>query len=361
MTEKAMLFIHALTSMHPGSGTALGVVDLPVQRERHTGWPVIPASAQKGILRDACRQKIEKNTASADRQNMKAEETAKLTAVFGPNINDKDTAGGNEKRTDPHAGALSVTDARILAFPVRSLKGVFAWVTCHEVLDRLRRDAELAGMDLSEWETPEPVKEGEALCHKDGESVSGVCALPPVKEGEALCHKDSRLLLDKSNKLVLEEYEFTKTGDADKAAGWIATNAVTDSTLRQDIKQRLVVIPDDQFTHFVKHATEVVARVGLDHATKTVKTGALFYQEFLPPETVLYSLVFAENSRKPKKEAKKESGEEAEKGMLAEDVMEYLKKNLPPYLQIGGDETIGKGICAVRLVNGSAVTDKEEK
>ncbi len=28
-----LLFLHAQTAIHPGSGTALGVVDLPVQRE----------------------------------------------------------------------------------------------------------------------------------------------------------------------------------------------------------------------------------------------------------------------------------------------------------------------------------------
>ena len=45
----------------------------------------------------------------------------------------------------------------------------------------------------------------------------------------------------------------------------------------------LVVLHDDDFTHFVRHATEVVARVGLDYGSrKTVKQGALFYQEFLP-------------------------------------------------------------------------------
>src|SRR5437879_572508 len=38
-TVGALLGIHALTSLHPGSGTALGTVDLPIQRERHTHWP----------------------------------------------------------------------------------------------------------------------------------------------------------------------------------------------------------------------------------------------------------------------------------------------------------------------------------
>jgi CRISPR-associated protein Cmr4 len=51
MSEKALLMIHALTGLHPGSGTALGVVDLPVQRERHTAWPLIPGSSLKGVKR----------------------------------------------------------------------------------------------------------------------------------------------------------------------------------------------------------------------------------------------------------------------------------------------------------------------
>ena len=65
----------------------------------------------------------------------KADATLKLNRLFGP-----PTAGAGE-----FAGALSVSDARLLAFPVRSLKGVFAWVSCPAVLTRLQRDACLAG------------------------------------------------------------------------------------------------------------------------------------------------------------------------------------------------------------------------
>ncbi len=104
MTETAMLFLHALTGLHPGSGTALGVVDLPVQRERHTGWPTIPGTSLKGVIR-----------AEAKRLPL----SDSFYAVFGP-----DTQNAAE-----HAGAVAFTDARILAFPVRSLKGVFAWVS----------------------------------------------------------------------------------------------------------------------------------------------------------------------------------------------------------------------------------------
>jgi CRISPR-associated protein Cmr4 len=95
---------------------------------------------------------------------------------------------------------------------------------------------------------------------------------------------------------------------------------------------------DDDFTHFVRLATEVVARVGLDYERKTVKQGALFYQEFLPAETLFYCLVVAEDSRR--RELKKD----------AAWTLQYAQQHVPPVLQIGGNETTGKGLCAVRLI-----------
>jgi CRISPR-associated protein Cmr4 len=101
-----------------------------------------------------------------------------------------------------------------------------------------------------------------------------------------------------------------------------------------------VVLQDDDFGHFVRHATEVSARIGLDYEKKTVKEGALFYQEFLPPETLFYSLVFANESRY--------QGHPMASGA----VLEYLRERLAEVrvLQVGGDETTGKGLCAVRLI-----------
>src|SRR4051794_20213005 len=122
-----LLFLHAQTGLHPGSGTALGTVDLPVQRERHTQWPTIPGSALKGILRDACREKAKEGyqddgeDVAKDRRRSRRrkanEDDPQLNAAFGP---------GKVDDSNAYAGALSLTDARILAFPVRSLRGVFA-------------------------------------------------------------------------------------------------------------------------------------------------------------------------------------------------------------------------------------------
>lgn len=287
----ALLFLHAQTSLHPGSGTALGVVDLPIQRERHTQWPLIPGSALKGVSRDACRR-----SSGNDDQ---------LFAAFGPDAPD----------ADKHAGAISLTDARILAFPVRSLRGVFAWVTAPAVLERFNRDAALArAPQLPSGGVPD--------------------------KGKALCSPGSPLLVD-GNKLVLEEFEFEQTGDASVVSEWLAEHVflVRDSATPDAFRRRLVVLHDDDFTHFVRHATEVVARIGLDYEKKTVKTGALFYQEFLPTETLFYAVVFANASRR-------------DQTRDAQAMLSYFTNNLPEVLQIGGDETTGKGLCAVRLSNG---------
>ncbi|MCY2963921.1 MAG: type III-B CRISPR module RAMP protein Cmr4 [Planctomycetota bacterium] len=301
-TTAAILYLHAQTAMHPGSGTALGTVDLPVQRERHTQWPVVPGSALKGILRDRCREQA--RTRFENSRKRANEEDPQLVSAFGPARVDGDNA---------HAGALSISDARLLAFPVRSLKGVFAWVTCPAVLERYVRDLALAGVRL-DWK------------------------IPYVGSEKALVIKTSPLIVDE-NQLVLEEFQFESIGDLANARSWIAAQVCCDEYTKRRLEPNLVVLCDDDYTHFVKHATEVTARVALDYETKTVKTGALFYQEFLPAESLFYSVVFAAASRRKDDPA------------TAGDTMRYLAANIPDgtVLQVGGDETTGKGICLARL------------
>ena len=312
MSEKrwagGLLGIHALTALHPGSGTALGTVDLPVQRERHTGWPTIAGSALKGILRDACRE-LHKGSGT----RTEADALDAVTQLFGP-----PTANN-----DAHAGALSITDARLLAYPVRSLKGVFAWVSCPAVLCRAARDADLVGD-----KTPD--------------------APPAVSQGQVLAVKDSPCLID-GTKLLLEEFPFTRetTGDSSAWAKWIADSLLPSgdhyTATRERFLKCFAVLADDDFTHFVKYATEVTARIGLNYDTKTVKDGALFYQEFLPTESLFYAVALVNESR---------SKQKATAADLLPTFAAILTKS--PVLQIGGDETTGKGFCSVRLTTGGA-------
>jgi CRISPR-associated protein Cmr4 len=320
-----MLFLHALTALHPGSGTALGTVDLPVQRERHTQWPTIPGSALKGILRDACREKakeryqddgedVPKEKRRTRRQKANEEDDL-LVSTFGPARVDEGTG---------QAGALSVTDARILAFPVRSLRGIFAWVTCPAVLQRFTRDLELiGGQDDQRAKIPQP-----------GETE---CVLP------AVAPKGRHTLLTDDNKLVLEEHDFTpQKEELPAAVVSLVTQAVGDGWTQNQLRERLVLLDNDYFTHFVRHATEVVARIALDYERKAVKGTALFYQEFLPAETLFYAVVLAHDSRTPSGEPK------------ARKVLEYVQQRAQEakVLQVGGDETTGKGVCAVQIAKG---------
>lgn len=324
-----LLGLHALTSLHPGSGTALGTVDLPVQRERHTQWPNIAGSALKGILRDAAREVIARETdlAEQDRFDDNPEEdtpdsranrrkdkkkraladaTVKLTKVFGP------PSGSNSE----HAGAISITDARIIAYPVRSLKGLFAWVTCPGALQRLQRDASVVGMEFSS-------------------------DIPNPKQNTAIVADGSPCLCPE-NQIILEEYLFSRTeGDSSAIGKWLADHLLCDQDSYQSTRKRLpkhlVILSDDDFSHFVSQATEIVARVALDYESKTAKDGALFYQEFLPAECLFYSVVIANAART--RHAKADANE----------IFHILDTHLPSVLQVGGDETTGKGFCSTKL------------
>ncbi len=62
-------------------------------------------------------------------------------------------------------------------------------------------------------------------------------------------------------------------------AEWIASHCLADAATSERIRKHLAVLSDNDFTHFVRHATEVVSRIGLDTTTKTIRQGSLFYQE----------------------------------------------------------------------------------
>ncbi len=118
--KHALLGLIAETSIHAGAGKAVGVIDLPIMRETHTGWPVVFGSAVKGAMRARAEQ-------------VKLPE---LVDVFGP---DTQNAGD-------HAGALMVGDARLLLLPVRSLTTHFKWVTCPALINRAAADARRLGV-----------------------------------------------------------------------------------------------------------------------------------------------------------------------------------------------------------------------
>ncbi len=290
------LFIHAVTPIHVGCGSDLGVVDLPIQRERHTSFPKIEASSLKGAIREAFEERMGEK---------------EIDILFGPED------AGNEG----FAGAMGFSDARILLFPVKSVKGVFAWITCPYVLRRFKEDLE--------------------LCRGNDGLLQ---ALKNIKENTI---SSGNILINE--KVILEEYAFSVSNN--NSTRNIA-NKISEVLGIPDIADKMVILKDDDFRDLVNLSTEVITRIKIDNETGTVQTGALFTEELLPAETVMYSIVFSSKAFLSKDKRKEYSSVE----FLKEDdeensIMSFFAKTIEDLkvIQIGGDATLGKGIVNVKI------------
>ncbi|HEY4036838.1 MAG TPA: type III-B CRISPR module RAMP protein Cmr4, partial [Ktedonobacteraceae bacterium] len=132
--DTTTLYLYVETPLHAGVGSGLSSIDLPIQRERTTQYPMVQSSGIKGKLRSVA------DAATKGEQPTWKKDDVEI--VFGP-----------EKEGADHAGALIVGDARILLFPVRSLSGVFAYTTSRDVLNRFLRDINRTQVNLA-WEVP---------------------------------------------------------------------------------------------------------------------------------------------------------------------------------------------------------------
>ncbi len=317
-------FLIVETPLHAGSGSDLGIVDLPIQRETHTDYPKIEASGLKGSIREIF-----------DAQNKDAQ-AIKLAfkLAFGP------------EQGDLHAGALGFTDARLLLFPVKSVKGVFAWVTCPAVLERFKYDL--------------------SICQPSITFVDDLPSRNTVPTESGLIVKDE----GNAKKIVLEEYTFTVNSDkeCDAVAKWIANRVLPPDLCynywHEKVKRILVVLSDDDFRDFVTLSTEVIARTKIDSETGTVQSGALWYEEYLPTDSILYSLALTTPlflKVDGNDDAQKQKDEKAKKGIFyagqgvdknheeAKKVMEFFADGLPNIIQIGGNATIGKGLVRTHV------------
>jgi CRISPR-associated protein Cmr4 len=284
-----------MTPLHVGTGHAVGAVDLPLAREKTTGFPYVPGSSLKGVLREVARLKGN----GFPRQKL-----------FGP---ERDNASD-------HAGALLVSDAQLLLLPVRSLVGTFAWVTSPFLLRRLARDAREAGVG----EVP--------MLDMNGVEQAKVAKEQAIVTADRVVFEDLDFKAETDNKVKtlaewLGKYLFTGPGASD----WQAM-----------LLKRLCVIHDDAFAFFSLHGTEIVTRIAIDPDKKTVKKGALWTEENLPTETVMVSLVEGQSIAAPEHKVE----------INAEEALDQLKALLEHPVQIGGDATTGRGRCRLALAGG---------
>jgi CRISPR-associated protein Cmr4 len=273
MSKSQILYIFTRTPLHVGAGTSVGAVDQPVQRERHTGFPIVPGSSIKGVLRDACRND---------------ELREKEKQIFGE---------------QDDAGKVTFGEAKVMAFPVRSARGSFAFITCPLALERFRR-SHGAASNISAPEEPDDMQclAGDAVTITRGSEIG----------------------------VVLEEYRFKRTAQFPEAWENVLLDLLDDAVWKIG-KSRFVLLNNGDFSHFVKTACEISQHVSINTKTGTAKPGALFNLEAVPAETLFFAPVTA---------LSRSNGE-------MNDLRSMLERN--PVLQFGGDSTTGLGYCTVKL------------
>lgn len=324
----AILGLLAETSLHAGASASTGVIDLPIQREAHTGWPCVFGSGVKGALR-----------AAADDQRA-ALGALWIDEVFGPPASSAASSEG------AYAGALSVGDARLLLLPVRSLTGHFKWVACPAILRRAVADCQRLGIVIPETlqTTLDGLSPGEtAITHQANANTN--TSPSQIAAGQAGQPENS-------SRLFLEELSFTTSrrdlSDVIDFLSWFMAIAEISKLLTA----QLAVVNDDVFAHLSQFATPVTPHIAIDNTHKRVKDGALWYEETLPPETVLYVALQASRSR------------QREDGKTASEVLQHIENDLfgtRRYLQMGGNETVGMGWCKVAFISGTQPAIQQEE
>ena len=286
------LGLYTESPLHCGAESGSGYVDLPIQRERHTHYPVIPGSTLKGVLRD------------------------EMAGATGLGDEDVDRFFGTQDAGGP--GRVTFGDGVLAAFPVRSSDAPFHWVTCPFVLERVFRN-------IGRGRTPPSPGKAEAWVAEAPENG-------PVLLEELALRRTPRPELfqpDDSGSIVHALLSLLPSEDR----GFSYTRGI--------FPGRLLVVRDEDFAELVEIGTEVVTRIKLNFlgttnmldareypdVSKEDREGNLFVQEVVPPETLFVAPLRAmEDERRAFSDA-----------LAGLDV-----------IRIGGDETVGRGITRTR-------------
>ena len=302
LTPRAVLGLYTETPLHCGAESATGYVDLPVQRERHTRYPLIPGTALKGVLRDEVKALLGDQGGDTVRR------------LFG-----------HEDATKAAGGEVAFGDGFLVAFPVRSSGAPFHWVTCPFVLERVFR---ALGVDGPGVEAPDA--------------------------GKAWAKGAGEVLLEEL-RVVLEPlpafFGFVQAAAGDRPLDRLLALVPGDDRgfayTRSILPERLLILRDDDFRELVEIGTEVVTRIKLNAlgTTRTIereeaeelglddfeRQGNLFVEELVPRETLFLS---------PLRTA----------GDGAPDLFASLDRL--PVVRLGGDETVGRGVTHLTQVAG---------
>lgn len=274
-----------------GAGASIGAIDQTVQRERHTGFPIIPGSSIKGVLAGGYEYLVRDDEGKIQ---IDTDRSASARTDIGANL--FGLSAGKKENDNGQAGAISFGEAQLLAFPVRSAKGCFAWLTSPLVLMRWQR---ASGISFAIEDISKPDKAYFSLDHL-GETDSNAKA-----------------------SALLEDYIFHHAGEF-TGAKILAEKIKVDGLWSEFADAHLVLVSDETLSHFAQTSCEVAQHVVIDDETGTAKDGLLFNQENVPADTLFFATLHSK--------------------MKQLDLLE-----VPNPIQLGGDATTGLGFCSTSL------------
>jgi len=345
----SLLSVVSLTPLHMGVGRGLFDVDLPIARDEFT-IPYIPGSGIKGALRARFRLLIDVESDDHKREKIKI-----LDRIF---------FGQVPESPEALAGSVMISDAVLLAIPVRTLYGLWAYATSPFQLKRFIEYYLLAKTCHR--------KASSCCCSEGGTSDSSENVeeyvkiidekIRKIEVREAIVGSEKAieiLVLPGTDKMILNEdiiVEITKKEAFEETARLIkvvkrvldpgcgSKDASTKVILRQIagvLEERLVIVSDSIFRALVDRSIIRQTRVRLNYKTKTVEAGP-WTEENLPQFTILASLIAFTRPRRYR-DRESLSAEEVRK-MFIEEVIE---RNNP--LILGGHETVGRGLVVLNV------------
>jgi len=291
-----LLYIRAVTPLHVGIGRAGGVIDLPVQKDLY-GYPEIYGSSLKGSLRASCMRKARRD---------------ECIGYFG--------SEPGEAESKP--GKVVVLDTKLLLIPVRVLRGVYGYITSPLLLKQF-----IDYLSIIKHEKYEELLEVVEDISKDLDRDK-VLVTSKAK------NKYSIKINNKDKIIINEEFwlePLIKNEDVKKILNIIPDELRKKIGLEED---SLLIVSDEDDTslQIAEKSLIRLQRIRLEETKKIVARGQLWSEEYVPRNTILYTIILYTDEK---------------------TMNEFKEKVLGggrSYLIIGGHETIGKGLTELYVV-----------
>lgn len=274
-----LTYTYLLTPLHTGSSSQAGNL-LGIAREAQTELPYIPSSSLRGKIRSTLE----------GIPSLKSE----AGTFFGERIRD-----GNQ----PTEGEVWFADATLLFFPIASFSHQYLWITCPLWLSRWCRWLENKDIQntIDLWKGELQTSKKKAIASVKGKQV--------FLQGA-----------------ILQEEEIIQLDV--KASYWDAFKEVPDGNSILDLKEKLVILADQDCAALVEIGLQREVRIALKEDEKVVSGGSFRSEEAIPSETVMF---FPWGIKSNKSDTQ------------TENARELLLQILNDRLQFGGLEGLGRG------------------